>query len=341
MSVGFRVRFEEAVTKHRAGDTAAAEAVYRELINEAPHIDRAFSNLVTLLRSENRYGEAEITCREWVRTHPHSSHARYRLGLLLLRRGSYKEGWEFYENRVDIPEHAIKRPSLFMPEWKGDRISSLLVWFEQGFGDCIQFGRYIPALRASGIRVSMVVQPSLYRLFEPICDAVYVAGAGSMIPQHDAWCLVGSLPHLTGWEPPPSYLEGSDGGKGLGVVCRGNERPDPRRSLDRENAARLQSMLQAVDLLPDSTGARDFLETSKIIDQISEVVTIDTAVAHLSLAMGKPTTILLPIDACWRWGDQADQCKLYPAARIVRQTKAGVWTDVIDSILENTTAHNR
>jgi hypothetical protein len=258
--------------------------------------------------------------------------ARYKLFPLLLARGEYEEGWRFYEARRDLPELHIGRPTLSFPEWDGGSISSLLVWFEQGFGDQIMFARYVPELMARGIKVTLVTRPPLVRLMRSLGVPVIAAEGEVTIPRHDAWCLIGSLPLRLGMVSAEPYLPSSDRRDGIGVMCVGSPTPDPGRSLPPELRRQLTSLPGAISLAPADSGARDFQDTAQIIASLERVVTVDTAVAHLAGAMGKPLWVLLPHQAEWRWGTLERGSPWYPEARLFRQRSPGDWSGVIEEV---------
>jgi tetratricopeptide (TPR) repeat protein len=79
----------------------------------------------------------------------------------------------------------------------------------------------------------------------------------------------------------------------------------------------------AVDLRPD------FPNTAAAMDELDLVVTVDTSIAHLAGALGKPTYVLLPYDACFRWMLDCDETPWYPNLRLFRQSTPGQWTDVV------------
>lgn len=147
--------------------------------------------------------ELEAAYRHWMRLAPADPLPRYNLSLLLLERGEFAEGWALYEVRTEIPGHQ-PRPKLPFPEWKGEDVRSLLLWPEQGLGDQIQWARYVPAIKARGIAVTMLCAATLVRLFGRL--DVEVIEVGSEIPVRDAWCMVGSLPHVVGDVAAEPYL---------------------------------------------------------------------------------------------------------------------------------------
>lgn len=283
--------------------------------------------------AEGRYDEAEAAFRDWMREAPSDPRPRLGLGLLLLQSGQFAEGWRYYESRHRIAELGIKKPAMRYAEWDGAPIRSLLVWPEQGFGDQIMFARWIPALVNRGVNVTLLTPPPLCRLFSGLGAEIIEARGTVEVPRHDAWCLIGSLPHLVGGFPTAPYLGGAGGGAGLGVMTAGNptHRNDANRSLPDDPASRLKGL--GCDLSPEATGARDFQDTAELVATLDRVVSVDTAVAHLAGAMGKPLDLLLPFRSDWRWGWSGTTTAWYPSARLYRQRRPGDWSAVISEVM--------
>ena len=98
-----------------------------------------------------------------------------------------------------------------------------------------------------------------------------------------------------------------------------------------EAAAALTALPGAVSLEPDATGARDFWDTASVIAGLDLVIAVDTSVAHLAGALGKPVWVLLPVIGCdWRWAARASAW--YPSARLFRQPAPGDWSSVLASV---------
>jgi hypothetical protein len=150
------------------------------------------------------------------------------------------------------------------------------------------------------------------------------------VAPHDYWALPMSLPR---WAPGPlwegPYLKGRGARNGrFGLAWRGNAAPDPGRSLPAPLARRLLGLAGAVSLDPEASGAKDFQDTADLIAGLDVVVTVDTSVAHLAGAMGKPVWLLLQqrsID--WRWTQP-----WYPDVRIFRQPAQDDWESVIADV---------
>lgn len=277
------------------------------------------------------YQQAEAVLRDGLARFPENAAMAYALGILMLRLGRLDEGWTLYEARHRIAGRPGK-PKLSFPEWNGEEVNSLLVLPEQGLGDQIMFSRYIGLLKSKGIAVELACSPSLARLFEPFNVEITLVDGQINIQRRDAWVMIGSLPKILGDAPSGTYLAGSkDLTGGIGIIVSGNQMPDPHRSLDDESARHLLSLPGAISLLPDHTGARDFQDTADIMAGLDLIITVDTSGAHLAGALGRPTLLLLPALADWRWG-LGRQTEWYPSMKLFRQHDLGSWHPVVEEI---------
>ena len=124
-------------------------------------------NLGSALAVQDRFEEACAVLRRGVELDDSCNDAKFNLGLTLLTIGEFEEGWHFYDTRLRLPDKV--RPPLPTPMWDGKLESlggkPLLVWCEQGFGDNIQFARYLPILVEAGVQVTYSTRKPLMRLF--------------------------------------------------------------------------------------------------------------------------------------------------------------------------------
>jgi hypothetical protein len=258
----------------------------------------------------------------------------------LFAEGSYAEAWPLYEARRKLKAQMNAAPIASCPEWQGEDLAGkkIVVCAEQGFGDQLMFGRYLPLLSAHGAEVIIACHPAyMARLFETLGYWTQPFHTDRPIPMADYWAPICSLPYRLGiLAPPPARyldLQLSSGG-GIGVVTKGNpaHANDRHRSLPDDVDTDILSLGR--NLMPEATGAFDFLDTANVVSGLDGVITVDTAIAHLAGAMGKPCCVLLPwLGMDWRWRDGV-KTDWYPDFQLFRQSPDSDWSAAIDNARE-------
>jgi tetratricopeptide (TPR) repeat protein len=364
---------------HRYAD---AEQCYRRALAHRPADPKTLNNLAVLLQHERRVEAAEAAYRAAIEADPDYPEARWNLGFMLLARGRLAEGWPLMEARYDpaLAHPIAARPRLAFPQWQGEDLAgrSIVVWPEQGFGDQIQFVRYLPLLKAAGARhVTLVCQEPLVPLLRGAAGADAVLGereAAARLAPHDFWVFMLSLPmhfHTTlatipaalpYLEPDPVRVQRWRGrlgqaGMRVGLVWRGFGRHvnDANRSLPdlgclaplwRVGGVCFVSLQRGMDgepapaaapdqaLLDLGAGIADFADTAAIVSLLDLVICVDTAVAHVAGALGKPCWVLLPaVHPDWRWMEERSDSPWYPGVlKLYRQTLPGEWGVVVDAL---------
>ena len=106
----------------------------------------------------------------------------------------------------------------------------------------------------------------------------------------------------------------------------------PNLSDDDENA--LDTLARTASIHRFGTRISDFADTAAIVDRLDAIVSIDTSIAHLAGALGKPLWLMLPFAADWRWFTNTDRSPWYPNARLVRQPSPGQWAPVVEAVAQ-------
>jgi tetratricopeptide (TPR) repeat protein len=186
-----------AMALREADQPDEAERWFRAAARREPRDVTLRGNLASLLRMEGRLEAAEIIYREALRLDPDDAVQRYNLGILLLLAGRLAEGWAEYEYRFQA--RATPGRSFPQPLWSGEPLAgrTLLVHAEQGFGDTIQFCRYLPLLAKTG-RVVLEAQGRLLRLLSSLPGDIQLVRAGETLPAFDLHCPLLGLPARCG-----------------------------------------------------------------------------------------------------------------------------------------------
>jgi tetratricopeptide (TPR) repeat protein len=333
-----------------AGDLGTAERLYAQAVREHPAEPEPLHHLGGIHLAREAFDLAEAAYRRVLELAPDADATGRVLGTLLLSRGEYEEGFAVFEARHASPPMA--KPDLPFPEWRGGPVAGkrLLIWPEQGFGDQIQMARFAPVLKAMGAEVTLLCRPGLVRLFEASLGVAVLPAQGQVdIPDPDLWVMQGSLAWRLGVTPQTipaePYLRAPGTwpplGEGFKVGIRTSGNPghenDAHRSLPPDAAAALAALpVRTIDLDPAATGARDFADTAAILDQLDLVISVDTAVAHLAGAMGKPCWVLLPRTMTdWRWMRGRTDSPWYPSMRLYRQAAPGDWGPALEQVAKD------
>jgi len=330
-------------------------------------------------RGEIEYGLAYS--RRAVSLRPEMAGAHFAIAEAQLLRGEYAEGWEEYEWRFRMPGMPPLMPALLRqgrPQWGGGSVGTgrLMLVGDQGFGDVIQFSRYIPWVLAKGqptfLATSNEMAPLMRRMFPDLPIMTRWADCTNFA----AFCPLSGLPRLHGTRPdtiPPVIPMPIDPARGdawltkldiaipaglrrVGIVWAGR----PTHKNDRNRSMAFTTLVKALGTVPGlalvslQKGKRsadlasyegsaliidaakdinDYEDTVAVIAALDLVVTVDTSVAHVAGALGRPASVLLPFTCDWRWLRKRADSPWYPSLRLFRQQAPARWDEPLAAVV--------
>jgi hypothetical protein len=349
----------------------AVDAIRRTLALK-PDLAEAHCNLGAVLHAQNRIAEATESYQRALDLDPDLVKAKLNLGMIQLVSGNFTEGWKNYELRWnDAPLH---RRDFEQPQWRGEPLNGarILIHAEQGYGDTLQFLRYVPMVRAAGGTVILEVQSRLRRLAAALTGVAQVVCQGDPLPAFDWQCPLLSLPLAFGTtletipaqtpylsipeeahEKMDALLWPKDGLR-VGLIWNGNPTflhdryrfrsiPLPLFRPIFEIAGLHLFSLQVGEataqlaqapgnLIDLSPSVSDMADTAAQIAKLDLVISADTSVPHLAAALGIPTWVLMPYSPDWRWLQEREDCPWYPSMRLFRQSQPGEWEPVMQRV---------
>jgi tetratricopeptide (TPR) repeat protein len=252
---------------------------------------------------------------------------------------------------------------------------TILLHAEQGLGDTLMLARYAPLLARTGARVVLQVQPELKVLLGELDGVTAIAALGEPLPAFDLHCPLVSLPlacrtdlsnvpaeipylqalpaRIETWRPrlqatPSPRVALAWSGRATHVNDRNRSlafaQLQPLLSLDAVSFVSVQRELRSSDAEALSCHSRivhlgdeltDFADTAAVLSLADLVISVDTSVAHLAGALGRPAWVMLPFQPDWRWTLDGERSPWYPATRLFRQPAIGNWASVVERVRED------
>jgi tetratricopeptide (TPR) repeat protein len=335
-----------------------AEAAFRRADALEPTVG-SLCCVGNVLRDQGRLAEAEAVLLAAVGRDAADSEAQLALAVTRMIGGDLAGGWGAFGLRgAAAGPRARMMAATGAPVWQGEELDGrLLVYVEQGAGDFVQMARFVAwaAERVGG--VVLQVPAGLARLAGSVSGAAMVLTAENALPKVAAICADVDLPRVFGvsLETVPRvvpYLAAPDAeaaawaarlaglpGRRVGLAWQGNPAyiQDRQRSIPVAALERLQGVagISFVSLQPggaapgwmvDWSGELgDFAATAALTAGLDLVIAVDSAVAHLAGALGRPVWLLNRCAPDWRWMLGREDSPWYPTLRQFRQTVAGDW----------------
>ncbi len=332
-----------------------------------PSFPEALITATLVLRRLGRLPEVLPHFDRAQRAAPHDAEVHWNRALVHLLLGDLPRGWQGAEWRFQA--HQVAASVYPQPRWDGSAAphATLLVHHEQGFGDTLQFIRYVPRLRERVGRVVFVAQRPLVRLLEGFdgIDELVEGRTDRPVAVHaDLQVSLLSLPGIfqTTLENIPAtipYLQARERwtlpeGCRVGLAWEGSAEHKANRARSCQlmdfapladipgvtfyslqlGAAGRQAPPPGMRLIDWTARLHDFADTAGLVANLDLVIAVDTAVVHLAGALGVPTWSLHAFHGDWRWLLERDDSPWYPGMRLFRQPKPGDWASVMRQVAE-------
>jgi tetratricopeptide (TPR) repeat protein len=361
VALGWSERYEEGI--------AALRTAFD--IDRANGSAESLQNFATALREESEFDEALRILETTLIDYP-DPNALWLRSVMLLESGQFAEGWQQHEFRWMKEPLASMRWTLRRPVWNGQELhgKTIVLHAEQGFGDAIQFIRYARLLKERGARVIFDAFKDFGDISRDFHDVDEVAQDGAML-SFDYHIPLLSLPRVfnTTIDSIPAHVPylnvrherrerwgpriRGTGKLTVGLVWSGNPKHLRDRfrsipltnfgclaqiggvqlySLQKGDEALNQIASSGVDIVDLGQQFEDFCDTAAAISHLDLVISVDTSVAHLAGALGKPVWTLVAEPADWRWLMENDTTAWYPTMRLFRQRKRNRWDSVIEEV---------
>ena len=354
------------------GRFAEALQCYDRVIAASPDYAHAHCNRGIVFQELMRMEEAVISLNRAIALRPDFAYAQWNKAINLLLQGHYPEGWALYEWGWQInqrgPVRNFAQPLWKGAESLAGK--TILLHAEQGIGDAIQFSRYARLVSERGARVILEVRKPLLGVFTHLQGVAQRVEQGQPLPAFDYHCPLMTLPlafqtQLNTIPSPWPYLQsdaerravwqqrlGPPAKPRVGLVWSGS----PGHSNDRNRSMRLEQLLPYLpagfdyiclhkEVRPIDQAAlgrsgirfvgaqlQDYSDTAALTDLMDLVITVDSGVAHLAGALGKPVWVLLPYMPDWRWLLHRTDSPWYDTARLYRQTEDRRWEPLLERV---------
>lgn len=354
----------------RLGRDEDAHQAFARAIALVPQYSEAMVNDGLCYREEGRFDLAGERLRQAIEANPNNANAHVSHAILQMLQGHEQEGLGEYEWRLALP--GITPKGLPGQRWRGEPISGkrVFVFCEQGLGDTIQYLRYLTALAARRPEtITVQVQPNLQRLVEDNFPFVKVVRNIPQADDSDFHCALMSLPLLlaqpvVGASAQGAYLSApsdqadawrtrlNGGTLKVGLAWAGSvtHKYDYSRSIPADfllpllrtegcsfHGLQIGSKAASEPLIHKgmvdlSRDVGTMTATAAAISALDLVISIDTSIAHLAGALGKPVWMMLCRVPDWRWRLTGETTPIYGSMRIFRQPERGDWASVVEAV---------
>jgi tetratricopeptide (TPR) repeat protein len=337
-----------------------------------PRLAAAWANRALALAETGRHQAALAAYNRAIELEPDLRIAHRNASHLHLQLGNFEKGWQKFEWRLHNTETRARPRIFAKPLWLGKESvagKTILLHSEQGLGDTLQFCRYATLVAGLGAQVVLEVQKPLVRLLANLRGVTRVIGEGGVLPSYDMHTPLLSLPlafrtRIDTVPFPDGYIRtdaerlriwearlGARTRPRIGLVWSGNplHKNDRNRSVPFDYFSNLladgyeyvclqkeirESDRKILNRHPEILRFQldDFVDTAALCGLMDVIVSVDTSVAHLAGALGRPVWILLPFNPDWRWLLDRQDSPWYSSARLYREDRLLGWHDAFERI---------
>lgn len=351
-----------------------------QAISLQPGFAEAYVNRALAFHEIRQHQAAMANYNQAIALQPRLRIAHRNLSHLYLLLGDYKKGWEEFEWRLRGNDGEDGQRRFSQPLWLGQESlagKTILLHSEQGLGDTIQFCRYVKLVADLGARVILEIQKPLLSLLANLDGVAMLVTKGGVLPPFQFHCPLMSLPlafrtRIDNIPSPGGYLRadsekikiwearlGNKTRPRVGLVWSGNplQKNNHNRSIPLAVlTGLLDSQFEYVSLQKDVKEADreilaaypaircfeldDLSDTAALCELLDLVISVDTSVAHLTGALGKPVWIPLGFNADWRYLLERADSPWYASARLYREDRLQGWNEVVANIRADLTQWN-
>ena len=345
---------------------------YYELIQQKKSDDyAALTNLGALYEIRGMFQESIALDCQIIKSSDDEgfiNNAKWNLSLLLIKLGRLKIGYRYYEYRKKLPYwNRFFKPNFLaeIPKFTNVKSKKILVTFEQGLGDTIQFMRYVHFLSSRVKEIDLLIQPVLIPIFnKSYFKNVNFIEKVAKEDKYDFWVSLLSIPYRLRIYDYPQLEKLAFNSKmqtntknetpNIGLCWRGSKShtSDSFRSinikdfedlfnlnanfcilqidLSQKESAYLNSLNKNIDTSLNKTNS--FLKTAESINKLDVVISVDTSILHLSASLFIDTFGLLAKKSDYRWGLSDTPNSLYKTIKLIRQKEHFKWDDEIKRV---------
>jgi len=348
-----------------------AEKIITAVLEKEPTFVEALISYGFILQLLRKNQQAKTIYQKALELNSNATGAHTNLGILQLLEGDFENGWTEYEYRWQHPDLQGLKKNFTDTKWEGQTLEgkTLMIFTEQGYGDTIQFVRYLPLINKGSGKIIIECRASLVDLIKTLDNVDMVISRGEPLPSHDYYMPLLSLPHLfkTTEKTIPHHVPylkvDSDKNKywketfnkledtfKIGIAWAGNFshklnhyrtiKPFHFEQLKIDSRIRLYSL--QIDSSHDickkhgfidlSDHITDFTDTAAIINNLDLIVSVDTSIVHLAGALNLPVWNIIGFISDWRWLLDRTDSPWYPSMRLFRQQSLNRWQPVFDDI---------